>query len=147
MLPAMKTKTLINSILSAAMMLLYVLSLAGLDVHHCNRSGETFVVFLAKSLDCNDIHPDHHHHHHHGSEECSCNCCHDEAFMVTGASDCPKVKACHLNVNDISTFFFNWSDEVYSFEESDSETASKEPPRARSCPADGLLHKICVLRV
>ena len=69
----MKTKTLINSILSAAMMLLYVLSLAGLDVHHCNRSGETFVVFLAKSLDCNDIHPDHHHHHHHhGSEECRC---------------------------------------------------------------------------
>lgn len=141
----MKTKTLINSILSAAMMLLYTLSLAGLDVHHCNRSGETFVVFLAKSLDCNDIHPGHHHH---GSEECSCNCCHDEAFMVTGASDCPKkVKACHLNVNDISTFFCNWSDELYSFEESDSETASKEPPRARSCPADGLLHKICVLRV
>ena len=50
MLPAMKTKTLINSILSAAMMLLYVLSLAGLDVHHCNRSGETFVVFLAKII-------------------------------------------------------------------------------------------------
>ena len=140
----MKTKTLINSILSAAMMLLYVLSLAGLDVHHCNRSGETFVVFLAKILYCNDIHPCHHHH---GSEECICNCCHDEAFIVTGASDCPKVKACHRNVNDISTFFCNWSGEVYSFGGSDSEAASKEAPRARACPADGLLHKICVLRV
>ena len=87
MLPAMKTKTLINSILSAAIMLLYVISLAGLDVHHCNRSGETFVVFLAKSLDCNHKHPDHPRHNQHGTEECSGNYCPDEANMVTGPAE------------------------------------------------------------
>lgn len=127
-------------------MALYTLSLAGLDVHRCSRSGETFVVFLAKSTDCNEIHPGHHHHHHRGQESCSCNCCHDETYMVTGASDCPKVQTVHLNINGISTFFCHWTEELYG-PEYKTELSSKEPPRARSCPPDGLLHKNCVLRV
>lgn len=113
----MKGRKLIFRILTAMLAAMYLVSLAGLDVHSCLRSGKTYVVFLSRSLDCGEIHPDHRcgHDCSHGHGSCcecaehvselmmrlsdhhvrsdegfnpgGCSCCHDESHMLAINTD------------------------------------------------------------
>ncbi len=73
-----------------AVLLLYVASAVGIDVHSCDCTGH---VCAHIALYFDDIHDDHHDCHHCGNEEEFCheshqhNCCHNKVFRVAIAGD------------------------------------------------------------
>ena len=70
--------------MSAALLAIwYCMSIIGFDVHTCMSSGRTFVTAFTESLECADIHPEHH---------CCCSSCldlhhHDEHEMPSCCSE------------------------------------------------------------
>jgi len=77
----MRNKGVIFKLSAVLLLVMYVMSLGGINVHTCSHTGESFVTFLAGGISCEDIHPFHSHHHHDG-----CNCCEDHD--CDGDDDC-----------------------------------------------------------
>lgn len=91
----MKTKSFISSCFAVVFTAIYLLSVAGFDMHSCSHTGKVYVSFLSHSLSCQDIHPDHgdeeccscghHHHQHHDNGEKGC--CSDKSFQLLFSGD------------------------------------------------------------
>lgn len=77
----MRNREIIMKFSAVMVLMMYVLSLGGINVHSCSHTGETFVTFLAGGISCQEIHPSHHHHHHEG-----CHCC--EEHDCDGSDGC-----------------------------------------------------------
>lgn len=95
-------KDIILKCSAVAVLLMYVLSLGGINVHTCSHTGESFVTILAFGTSCQDIHPSHHHHH---EGSCSCagcqadhdcdgsdGCCSNDSHLLLTVGD----DACHV---------------------------------------------------
>ena len=75
-------KNVFTSLTAILMVVWYLLSVIGFDVHTCSGSGETYIATVASGFTCEDIHPGPHgmsaHHEHSG-----CGCCHSEKSETT----------------------------------------------------------------
>ena len=82
-------------ICSVLLVLWYLMSVIGFNVHTCHGEGHSFVTTFIEGTACSDIHPDHHctDTHHHSDEAEGCcgsddqdDCCSDEfqVLSVTG---------------------------------------------------------------
>jgi len=98
----MKFKSPILIVCSIVLVISYVMSIGGINVHTCSHTGESFVTLLIEGTSCSDIHPDHHHEHcaccHHDEHHAGCEdendgdeegCCHNDShiLLLTGDSD------------------------------------------------------------
>lgn len=90
----MRKKSFILGCFASVLAIIYMLSIAGMDVHTCSHTGKTYVSLLSLSFSCEDIHPDdseqecccgcHHHHQHHNDAK---GCCSDESFQLLFSGD------------------------------------------------------------
>jgi len=74
------------------LLLWYIVSLAGINVHRCTHTGEMFVTLLCEGISCEAVHGGlpHEHtacgcvacHHEHSSED-SEGCCHNDSHSLT----------------------------------------------------------------
>ena len=83
-------KKALTSFAAVLLVLWYLLSVIGFDVHTCASSGDTFIATVASGFSCDDIHPEHHSHktcksccecHHHEQEP-------DESSASFGVKSC-----------------------------------------------------------
>ena len=65
----------LHCISAVAATLLYMLGVAGFDMHRCEDSHQTYFAFLASGITCSDIHPD-------------CPCHHDDGGECDEDEDC-----------------------------------------------------------
>lgn len=142
----MRNRLLIK--LTAVMMLvLYVVSIGGINIHVCDHTGKVYVTFLAKGNDCQSIHPDSGrcchagccHEHHSGKDG---DCCHNHAARLILTGDGDHSTFTHLHV------FFTDSFPVFSHE------AEVKAPSGiifhsvlSKVPLPDLIHIICSLRI
>lgn len=89
----MKRQLLIKC-MALALMLLYVLSIGGINVHTCSHTGNVYVTLLAKGVDCQSVHPSTHacchgtcHHEHHSEKPDDCCHNHSARLVLTGDGD------------------------------------------------------------
>lgn|GEM_PF-5254578 len=146
----MKIKSVIFKFAAALFVAAYLLSLAGFDIHTCSHSGKTYISFLAASLSCEDIHPEHDAechccgcaHEHHSNEDGGC--CSDEPHqLLIGCDDCGfDFKHVSAPVSEMPALVV-----------SDSFTTVGYSAEARSfvpyipSHAPDILHSYCVLRI
>ena len=92
---------------AAFVMVLYIVSVCGLNVHTCSHTGHTYVTFLFEGTDCQTIHGEHHHaceccgHHHEHSCSDENGCCHNESVQLFLAGDDDYSQTHHFNVPQV----------------------------------------------
>lgn len=112
-------KSLTLKLAALLMVYIYIVGIAGLDVHSCRASGKDYVVAAitgVAGLDCEDIHPESHGHHcthgqdsnhenhcTHGQRVCECevevnNCCSNtyHALTISGSGDGQRIAINHF---------------------------------------------------
>lgn len=113
-------KSLTLKLAALLMVYIYIVGIAGLDVHSCRASGKDYVVAAitgVAGLDCEDIHPESHghhcthgqdsnHEHHctHGQRVCECevevnDCCSNtyHALTISGSGDGQRIAINHFH--------------------------------------------------
>jgi len=153
----MKTKSLIAQFCGVVLLVIYVMSLGGINVHTCSHTGDSYVTFLFEGVSCQAIHPSHSHEHgtccsccdHHEAEEHSCDgeddCCSNEShlLLLTGDSD-HSVGQKHLTADSVDIIVPTATVIEISVEES---VEIAEAISDTSWPPLDVLSTFCILRV
>ena len=84
-------KRTFTSFAAVLLVLWYLLSVIGFDVHTCAASGETYIATIATGFTCEDLHSNRHNH-----EECHSCCCshHDDEKEEESAQSLDKKSCC-----------------------------------------------------
>jgi len=150
----MRNRSVITKILALVMVVFYVLSMGGINVHTCSHTGNRYVTFLFEGISCADIHPGHVHEHHHDCASCceeehhDCDgedgCCRNDSHLlqITGDTD-HAVVVRHLTVDSPVIIIPQTPAPALFAVFSETESDLLLPDR----PGGDILSSYCILRV
>lgn len=130
----------VRNIFAALMLFCYLFAVAGVDVHHCDDNGKSYLALPVLGLSCESVHP-----HEECTEEChgdDDDCCSDTIFRITISGD-------DLKAVSLAPLFQQMTASVIRpvIDLTEPVSPSISATESVSAPPGIILKKYCVLRV
>lgn len=130
----------VRNIFAVLMLFCYLFAVAGVDVHHCDDNGKSYLALPVFGMSCESVHP-----HEECTEEChgdDDDCCSDTIYRISISGD-------DIKTISLAPFFSQVPASVIGPVIEISQTVAPSIPvmHSVSAPPGTILKKYCVLRV